>query len=338
MATKKKGLGKGLDALFSGKAPAVGKTKIEKNDTAEKKAIQAAQTEKAETDSVIKEYPIDEIKANKFQPRTTFDEEALEDLKDSITQYGVLQPVILRKLVKGYELIAGERRFRAAKLAGLKTIPAIVREYSDIEVSEIALIENLQRENLNPIEEAVAYERLLSDYGLTQELLSKRVGRSRSHIANFLRLLKLVPRVQGYLIDGTMTMGQARPLLIIEDEDLQLQAAELIISEDYSARSAEALAKRVANNPDYFKEKEESEKQKTYEREVFVTEAEDKLKMFFGTQVHIKPGKKKSKIEIEFTSQDDLNRIIETLLEKQNASVENKKELLRKFSTQGFTV
>lgn len=338
MATKKKGLGKGLDALFSGKAP-MGKTKpVTPAPVKPAENKPAQQPEKIENDSVIKEYSIDEIKANKFQPRTTFDEEALEDLKDSIQQYGVLQPVILRKLVNGYELIAGERRFRAAKLAGLKTIPAIVREYSDIEVSEIALIENLQRENLNPIEEAVAYERLLSDYGLTQELLSKRVGRSRSHIANFLRLLKLAPRVQGYLIDGTMTMGQARPLLIIEDEDLQIQAAELIISEDYSARSAEALAKRVANNPDFFKEKEESEKKETHEREIFVTEAEDKLKMFFGTQVHIKPGKKKSKIEIEFTSQDDLNRIIETLLEKQNASVENKKELLRKFSTQGFTV
>ena len=157
----------------------------------------------------VHELDISAIQANRYQPRSDFQEEALEDLKESIQQYGVLQPVLVRHLPSGgYELIAGERRFRAAKLAGLKTVPAILREYSDMEISEIALIENLQRENLNPVEEARAYDRLLADYGLTQELLSRKVGRSRSHIANFLRLLKLPQRIQEYLTEGSLTMDR----------------------------------------------------------------------------------------------------------------------------------
>ena len=276
----------------------------------------------------VHELDISAIQANRYQPRSDFQEEALEDLKESIQQYGVLQPVLVRHLPSGgYELIAGERRFRAAKLAGLKTVPAILREYSDMEISEIALIENLQRE------EARAYDRLLADYGLTQELLSRKVGRSRSHIANFLRLLKLPQRIQEYLTEGSLTMGQAKPLLSLEAEELQLEAAEHIMAEELSARQTEALVKRLLRNPQYFSEQEAAEEKQAQEREVFVVEAEDRLKMLLGTQVRIRPGKTRSKIEIEFQSSEDLDRIIEVLTEKRQQDIEKRKSMLRKVST-----
>ena len=282
----------------------------------------------------VHELDISAIQANRYQPRSDFQEEALEDLKESIQQYGVLQPVLVRHLPSGgYELIAGERRFRAAKLAGLRTVPAILREYSDMEISEIALIENLQRENLNPVEEARAYDRLLADYGLTQELLSRKVGRSRSHIANFLRLLKLPQRIQEYLTEGSLTMGQAKPLLSLEAEELQLEAAEHIMAEELSARQTEALVKHLLRNPQYFSEQEAAEEKQAQEREVFVVEAEDRLKMLLGTQVRIRPGKTRSKIEIEFQSSEDLDRIIEVLTEKRQQDIEKRKSMLRKVST-----
>jgi ParB family chromosome partitioning protein len=295
------GLGKGLGALLKGNEDP--KTKIQ----------------------IIK---LVEIKANHHQPRQEFDDEALDELKESICQYGVLQPVLVRKVLNGYELIAGERRLRASKLAGLVEIPAIVREYSDAQVTEIALIENLQREDLNAIEEAKAYDHLLADFGLTQDLLARKVGRSRSHIANFLRLLRLAPRIQQYIISGDLTMGQAKPLLSLGDEELQLEAADYILAGELSARESEALVKRIEKNPLYFQEKEEAEEREGKKREIFVVEAEERLKMLFGTQVKIRPGKKKSKIEIEFYSSEDLDRIIETLTEK-------KKEALRKVSISG---
>ena len=246
---------------------------------------------------VVKELLITDIVANKYQPRNEFNEEALEELAESINQYGLLQPVIVRKVLNGYELIAGERRWRAAQKNGAKTIPAIVREYSDIETTEIALIENLQRENLNAIEEAGAYQRLVNEFGLTQEELAKKIGRSRSHIANFIRLLNLPEIVQEYVSRGTLTMGQVRPLLTLESEDLQIEAAEYIIAEDLSARDAEKLVKKLMKDPQVLQEELEEEE---YKEDVFVVEAEDVLKMALGTKVKIKPGKKKSKIEIEF--------------------------------------
>lgn len=259
---------------------------------------------------VVKELLITDIVANKYQPRNEFNEEALEELAESINQYGLLQPVIVRKVLNGYELIAGERRWRAAKKNGAKTIPAIVREYSDIETTEIALIENLQRENLNAIEEAGAYQRLVNEFGLTQEELAKKIGRSRSHIANFIRLLNLPEIVQEYVSRGTLTMGQVRPLLTLESEDLQIEAAEYIIAEDLSARDAEKLVKKLMKDPQVLQEELEEEE---YKEDVFVVEAEDVLKMALGTKVKIKPGKKKSKIEIEFYSADDLERLVEVL-------------------------
>lgn len=259
---------------------------------------------------VVKELLITDIVANKYQPRNEFNEEALEELAESINQYGLLQPVIVRKVLNGYELIAGERRWRAAQKNGAKTIPAIVREYSDIETTEIALIENLQRENLNTIEEAGAYQRLVNEFGLTQEELAKKIGRSRSHIANFIRLLNLPEIVQEYVSRGTLTMGQVRPLLTLESEDLQIEAAEYIIAEDLSARDAEKLVKKLMKDPQVLQEELEEEE---YKEDIFVVEAEDVLKMALGTKVKIKPGKKKSKIEIEFYSADDLERLVEVL-------------------------
>ncbi len=259
---------------------------------------------------VVKELLITDIVANKYQPRNEFNEEALEELAESINQYGLLQPVIVRKVLNGYELIAGERRWRAAQKNGAKTIPAIVREYSDIETTEIALIENLQRENLNAIEEAGAYQRLVNEFGSTQEELAKKIGRSRSHIANFIRLLNLPEIVQEYVSRGTLTMGQVRPLLTLESEDLQIEAAEYIIAEDLSARDAEKLVKKLMKDPQVLQEELEEEE---YKEDIFVVEAEDVLKMALGTKVKIKPGKKKSKIEIEFYSADDLERLVEVL-------------------------
>lgn len=264
----------------------------------------------------VQEVAVADITANPFQPRREFDEEALEELMNSVKEYGVLQPVLIRKNLHGYELIAGERRLRAAKLAGLEKVPALVRDYTDAQVTEIALIENLQREDLNAIEEAMAYDRLLTEFGLTQERLAQKVGRSRSHIANFLRLLHLAKRVQEYIINGSITMGQAKPLLAIDDAVLQMETAEYIIAEDLSSRAAEELVKKVQKMPTYFAEKEAAEDAPTKDREIFVVDAEERLKLLLGTKVKIKPGKMRSKIEIEFYTADDLDRIIETLTEQ----------------------
>lgn len=290
-----RGLGRGLDALIP-------TTEVREHEQVDVVAVK-------------------DIIPNKFQPRRIFDEEALLELSRSIQQYGLLQPIVVRKLLNGYELVAGERRWRASKQAGLTIIPAVIREYTDAEMTEIALIENLQRENLNAIEEAVAYRRLMADFGLTQEEVSRKIGRSRSHIANFVRLLNLPSIVQDFVSRGTLSMGQARPILALDNTELQVEAAEIIIAEDMSARDAETLVKRLAAAP-----------RKTGEsapaREIFVVEAEDRLKLVLGTQVKIKPGKLKSKIEIEFYSAEDLDRIIEVLTEPQVQAAAQKRNHL----------
>ncbi|CUH95779.1 Stage 0 sporulation protein J [Propionispora sp. 2/2-37] len=283
---KQRGLGRGLDALIP----------------------QAVSEEGAS------EIAVDQIKPNKFQPRRVFDEEVLMELSQSIQQYGVLQPIIVRKTLAGYELVAGERRWRASQKAGLKSIPAIIREYTDAEMTEIALIENLQRENLNPIEEAMAYRRLMEEFGLTQEEVACKIGRSRSLIANTIRLLNLPPIVQEYVSRGTLSMGQARPLLSLENEGLQKEAADMIIAEDLSSRDAEELVKKFGS-PSKKLGKDISEQP----REIFVVDAEERLKLLLGTQVKIKPGKLKSKIEIEFYSSEDLDRILEVLTPQSSA-------------------
>ena len=270
----------------------------------------------------VQEIAANEIRANRYQPRQNFDEAALEDLSESIRQYGILQPLIVRRLPeRGYELIAGERRLRAARKAGLEKVPALVREYNDAEISEIALIENIQRENLNIIEEAEAYAFLMQNFQLTQEMLAKKVGRSRPHIANSLRLLELAEPVQDKLVAGELLMGQARPLLALKDEALQIKAAEHILAEHLSSRQAEELVRRLLDDPAYLDaeesgpEDESAEAQETQEaqQDAFYQDAVGRLNEYLGTKVRIRPGKKKSRIEIEFYSEDDLERLLELL-------------------------
>lgn len=284
MNKTQRGLGRGLDALFSAGGS-------------------------DEDQPLVISIPIKKISPNKFQPRRVFDDEALNELASSITQYGILQPIVLRKALNGYELVAGERRWRASKLAGMSDIPAIVKEYTDSEMIEIALIENIQREDLNAIEEALAYRRLMDELSLTQEEVGRKVGRSRSLIANMVRLLNLHPTVQDYVSRGTLSMGQARPLLALETGELQIEAAEIIIEDDLSARAAEELVKRYSELPKPPKTTTKSAEEKG----IFIVEAEDRLKLLLGTQVKIKSGKLKSKIEIEFYSPEDFERIVEVL-------------------------
>lgn len=276
----------------------------------------------------VQEIAANEIRANRYQPRQNFDEAALEDLSESIRQYGILQPLIVRRLPeKGYELIAGERRLRAARKAGLEKVPALVREYNDAEISEIALIENIQRENLNIIEEAEAYAFLMQNFQLTQEMLAKKVGRSRPHIANSLRLLELAEPVQDKLVAGELLMGQARPLLALKDEALQVKAAAHILAEHLSSRQAEELVRRLLDDPAYLDAEEGGPEDETAEAQVtqeaqqdaFYQDAVGQLNEYLGTKVRIRPGKKKSRIEIEFYSEDDLERLLE-LLEGQKDS------------------
>jgi len=281
----KRGLGRGLDALIT----------------------PVADTE-SESAGVIS---LSEIVPNQFQPRRVFDEDTLHELAQSIRQYGVLQPIVVRRIMNGYELVAGERRWRAAKLAGLSDIPAVVKEYSDAEMTEIALVENLQREDLNPIEESVAYRRLMEEFGLTQEEVARRIGRSRSLIANVLRLLHLPAEIQEHVSRGTLSIGQARPLIGLDNEETQIEIANTIIREQLTARDVEELVRRALRNP------RPRTVKKAEKREIFVAEAEERLRMILGTQVKIKPGKVKSRIEIEFYSADDLERIIEALMPSQ---------------------
>ena len=288
----------------------------------------------------VQQIPLHEIQANRYQPRHEFDESALDELKESIVQHGVLQPILVRQLPagKGYELVAGERRFRASRLAGLETVPALVRPLSDAASTEIALIENLQREDLNAIEEANAYRNLLQNFGLTQEALAERVGRSRSHITNMMRLLKLDVHVQEYLANGSLSMGQARPLVVLTDAALQREAADIIMARECSARQAEELVKRLQKKAEETAEAKEEESPGETEK-IFLQEAEDKLKMFFGTQVRIRLQGKKNRIEIDFSSEEDLNRILDSLLEKKSRLLEDKKAALRQFSAgERFTV
>ena len=318
MAANKGGLGKGLNALFAG-----------------------AQTGAPTGKDNVQEIETDKIQPNRYQPREDFDEASLSELTDSVGRYGVLQPILVRCLpgeAGSYELIAGERRLRAAKAAGLEKIPALVREFGDAEVSEIALIENLQREDLSVMEEARAYQRLIKDFGLKQEELSSRLGRSRSHIANTMRLLNLPGEVQALLMSGVLTAGQARPLLAIGDQELQMKAADYIQEHELSARQCEELAKRLAEDPEEIQEEAESKPAKP-EPDIFLQEAAEKLKTLLGTQVQIKTGREKSKVEIEFYSEEDLERILGLIGQHRAASNQDKIEKLRQFSQTGrFTV
>lgn len=341
MAAKKKALGKGLGALGLGAAPKNSTSPQDPEMTAgespRRQPYDLREPEEAAviTGEIVRELPIDAIRANRYQPRRDFDERAMNELRESIEQHGILQPILVRMLPNnaGYELIAGERRFRAAKLAGRTTVPAIIRAMNDAETSEVALIENLQREDLNSIEEALAYKALIDGFSLTQETVAKRLGRSRTHVTNTLRLLQLTKSVRERIVDGSLTMGQARPLVAIADKAIQEQAAEYIMDHELSARAAEKLAKKLLDNPNFLQGDEAA---KTKEKpSVFLTEAEDRLRQFFGTQVRIKRGKKKKTIEIDFTDDDDLTRILENMMQGRSSSIESKKKALRDFSSKG---
>lgn len=286
MSAVKRGLGKGLDIMIPER---IADTEIRKDDVSRETLVS-----------------IHEIEPNKSQPRKKFDEDALQELSESIKQFGIIQPLIVQKRGKYYEIIAGERRWRASRLAGLKEVPVIIKDYTPQEIVEIALIENIQREDLNPIEEALAYQRLIQEFSLKQDELAERVSKSRVAITNSLRLLKLDKRVQQMLIDDLLSSGHARTLIPIEDSDLQHELACRVFDEKLSVRDTEKLVKQL------FKEKPTKEIAATDENIFIYNDLEEKLKNIIGTKVSINRKKKnKGKIEIEYYSYEDLERIMD---------------------------
>ncbi len=294
----KKGLGKGLGNLIPESDKEAQKTKVVEK-VVEKKVIVK---EPAET--IVK---INEVEPNKNQPRRTFDEDALLELAESIKQHGVIQPLIVKKRDKYYEIIAGERRWRAAKMAGLKEIPVVIKDLSDQEIMEVALIENIQREDLNPIEEAQAYQRLIKEYNYKQDELAERVSKSRVAVTNSMRLLKLDERVQKMIIDDMISAGHARALLAITDSEKQYTIAMKVFDEKLSVRETEKLIKKL--------DKQVKPKVNTTPENDFIyRDIENKLKESMGTKVIIhNKDNNKGKIEIEYYSQDDFERIVDIL-------------------------
>lgn len=297
MPIKKKGLGKGLDSLIPD-------NKSIKSVTPDK----SAEAKKEEEKAGLQTMKINEVEPNRDQPRKNFDEDALLELSDSIKQFGVLQPLLVRKRKDYYEIIAGERRWRAAKIAGVKEVPVIVKEYTDQEILEIGLIENIQRENLNPIEEAIAFKRLLEEFNLKQDEVAERVSKSRTAVTNSMRLLKLSDKVQQMIIDDMISTGHARALLAIDDPELQYTLANKIFDEKLSVRETEKLVKEI-KNPKKPKEK------KIMENAFIYQDLEEKMKGVFGTKVSIaSKGKGKGKIEIEYYSDDELEHLFDMMM------------------------
>ena len=286
MASKnKKGLGRGINALF------------------------ADFDEEKEADEKVEELKLDESRPNPYQPRKNFDEENLKDLSDSIRKNGVFQPIIVRKSsVMGYEIIAGERRFRASKLAGKDSIPAIVRAIDDEQMMEVAVLENLQREDLSPLEEAEAYSTLMKNLKITQSELSERLGKSRPYIANYLRLLDLPREVKAFVQDGKLSMGQARTLLALKDKDKLVELAKKTVKENYTVRQLE----QIVNDMNGKKKVKKDRKKKL---SPYLLQSQDRLQEKFGTKVAIKANEKtgKGKIEINYLSTEDFNRILDVL-------------------------
>lgn len=277
---KKGGLGRGIEALFEDEP----------------------QIEEVEE---VKELNLSDIRPNPYQPRKRFDDKSLRELSDSIKENGVFQPIIVRKSVNGYEIIAGERRYRASKLAKKKTIPAIVRKFDESQMMEVAVLENLQREDLTPLEEAQAYEMLQKNLGLTQEEVSKRMGKSRPYIANYLRLLTLPSKTKRLLQHGDLSMGQARTLLGLKDKDKIDALAKRVAKEGMPVRKVEALVSEMnAKKP----------QKKTVKKSAFIRASENQLSNKFGSSVNISETKKgKGHLSIDFASADELNRILDLL-------------------------
>ncbi|WP_342047001.1 ParB/RepB/Spo0J family partition protein [Bacillus sp. OTU530] len=276
-----KGLGKGIQALF----PDL--------DVTEEEAV--------------KEIAINQLRPNPYQPRKHFQEEAIHELKESILEYGIIQPIIVRKSIKGYEIVAGERRFRAAKEANLETVPVVIRGLTDQQMMELALLENLQREDLTPMEEASAYQLLMDELKLTQDQLAKRLGKSRPHISNHIRLLSLPEDIQQLISNGTLSMGHGRTLLGLKDKTKIATVVKQIEKEGLNVRQLEQLIQRI--NQDVSRETKEDKKEKN----IFFQEQESFLRDHFGTAVKISKGSKKGKIEIDFFSEEDLQRILDLL-------------------------
>ena len=277
---KKFGLGKGLGAL------------IPEEDIS------------SENNGVMK-IEMNLIKANENQPRKNFDDEKIKQLAESIKEHGVVQPIVIKKEGNTYSIVAGERRWRAAKSIGLKEIPSVIMELTDKQVLEISLIENIQREDLNPIEEAIAYKKLIDEFNLTQEVLSKRIGKSRTAVTNCLRLLNLDERVQEYLIGGIISEGHGRTLLAVIDKEVQYILAQQIIDEGLNVRDTEKLIKGLG--------KEKKEKNSKSKDNIYYIDVKDKLEDYFGTKVSLINKRNKGKIEIEYYSEDDLQRILDIL-------------------------
>ena len=296
MAVKRSGLGKGLDSLIPDN----------KSSKMVKKTVEAPKTPENVSGQIMMK--INEVEPNREQPRKNFEEDALLELADSIKQFGVLQPLIVQKKKDYYEIIAGERRWRAAKLAGVKEIPVIIKEYTDQEIVEISLIENIQRENLNPIEEAMAFKKLLTEFHLKQDEVAERVSKSRTAVTNSMRLLKLSDKVQQMIVDDMISTGHARALFAIDDPEQQYILANKIFDEKLSVRETEKLVKDI-KNPKKEKPKKEIQNSFVYEN------LEERMKSVIGTKVHVnhKPNGK-GKIEIEYYSDSELERIFELLM------------------------
>ena len=300
MAVKRGGLGKGLDSLIPDHKTV---------KTTEKKKPEVE--EKKEGEQLVN---INKVEPNHEQPRRHFEEDSLLELADSIKQFGVLQPLIVQKRNDYYEIIAGERRWRAAKMAGIKEIPVIIKEYTKREAVEIALIENIQRENLNPIEEAMAFKRLLTEFSLKQDEVAERVSKSRTTVTNSMRLLKLDERVQQMIVDDMISTGHARTLLAIENHEEQYNLANIIFDEKLSVRETEKFIKELKNP------KKEKEK-KVVENDFIYKDLEERMKTVMGTKVHVNSKKKgKGKIEIEYYSDEELERIFELIMTVTNNS------------------
>ena len=284
---KRRALGRGLEDLFN-------------NEPIEYNKMESKIIEETPKENIV-ELNLDELRANPYQPRKVFDEEALQDLANSIKEHGVFQPIIAKKSIKGYEIIAGERRVKASRLAGLKTVPAIIREFTDNEMMEIALLENLQRENLNAIEEAEAYKNLLTTLDITQEKLAQRIGKSRSHITNMIGLLNLPEQVKQLLEEKKLTMSHARVLSKIENEEQIMNLANKIIAENLNVRDIEEISK-----DETIKKTKEITKHTDNNEYKYI---EDELCEHFGTKVKVKG----NKLEFSFSNINDLNRILEIM-------------------------
>lgn len=312
-----KGLGRGIDAFFGGEAlftqDETDQEQVDVKDTAEtrKQTANEANVEAPATDKMVQEISVEDIRPNPYQPRHQFDEDALNDLAKSIQEQGIFQPITLRKsAVKGYEIIAGERRFRASKIAGLTTVPAIVREFSDEQMIEASIIENLQREDLTALEEAMAYQQLIDVLAITQDEAAKRLGKSRTYITNHLRLLGLSDDIKALVQSGALSAGQARTILGLKSKKGQSSLAKKVVAEGITVRQLEKMVQALNEPADKDIKKDDGKKEVV---PPYIRESEDRLMDKFGTNVQINSRGKRGKIEIEYLSEEDLTRILDLL-------------------------